>query len=95
MRTIEPIQSVGGYTLTLLHRPGDIAVFDKRKLGHTRAHSFEVVRIRRHDGFNISGRVIPPSEYLPRAEEFGVHGFDCLTLDDACRRAAAMEKEIV
>jgi len=43
---------------------------------------YEVVRIRRHEGFQINGRFVEPAEIYPKAEAWGVDGFT-LTEKDA------------
>jgi hypothetical protein len=37
--------------------------------------SYEVIRIRRREGFRIDGRFVEPSEVYPRSESCGVDGF--------------------
>jgi hypothetical protein len=36
---------------------------------------FEVIRIRRRDGFQIGGRLVEPAEVYPNSEAWGVDGF--------------------
>jgi hypothetical protein len=47
---------------------------------------YEVIRIRRRDGFQIGGRFVQPAEVYPNSDAWGVDGF---TLTD---KNAAFEK---
>ena len=43
------------------------------RLGH--ADCYEVMIVRRHNGFSVGGRRVEASEYLPRDEDFGHYGW--------------------
>ena len=44
---------------------------------------YEVIRIRRHDGFQVNGRFVEPAEIYPKAEAWGVDGFSLTNRDAA------------
>jgi len=48
--------------------------------------AYEVVRVRRHDGFQIGSRFIPPAEVYPRSERWGELGWTF------CDKGAAFAK---
>jgi hypothetical protein len=45
--------------------------------------SYEVIRIRRRDGFQIGGRFVEPAEVYPRSEVWGTDGFTLIDKDAA------------
>jgi hypothetical protein len=45
--------------------------------------SYEVIRIRRREGFEISGRFVEPAEVYPKSEAWGVDGFSLTDRDAA------------
>jgi hypothetical protein len=44
---------------------------------------YEVIRIRRRDGFQINGRFVQPAEIYPKADAWGVDGFTLTDKDAA------------
>jgi hypothetical protein len=72
----------GGFDYRQIMREGDVAIFEQR-WGKSPNVCYEVVRIRRHDGFHKGGVFIEPAEMYPRSEEWGVHGWTVLTRDAA------------
>jgi hypothetical protein len=44
---------------------------------------YEVIRIRRRDGFQVNGRLVEPAEIYPKAEAWGVDGFTLIDKDAA------------
>lgn len=44
---------------------------------------YEIFEVPRHDGFEIKGNKIPPTEYMPSDESFGVTAFHTNTLERA------------
>jgi hypothetical protein len=36
---------------------------------------YEIIRVKRREGFKIGGRWIPPAEVYPNSEAWGVDGF--------------------
>lgn len=69
-----------GFTFTQLERRNDWALFKKVRDG-TNHESFEVVNIRTHNGYKIGETEIPPSEFYPRDEDWGVHGFTFMAIE--------------
>jgi hypothetical protein len=57
-------------------REGDVAIYEQRWTGcPDPAVCFEVIRVRRRDGFQIDGRFVEPAEVYPASELWGVDGF--------------------
>ena len=70
-----------GFDYRQITREGDAAIFAQSRNGRVRA--FEVIRIRRHDGFEIAGRLVEPAEYYPRSGEWGAYGWTLPDLNSA------------
>jgi hypothetical protein len=80
-----------GFTFRQIARERNAAIYEQRWNGcRNPSVAYEVVRIRRRDGFHIGGRFIEPAEVYPNSEAWGVDGFT-LTDKDA---AFAKLKEI-
>jgi hypothetical protein len=45
--------------------------------------SYEVIRIRRREGFHIGGRFVEPAEVYPNSEAWGMDGFTFTDKDAA------------
>jgi hypothetical protein len=70
-----------GFDFRQILRAGDFAVFEQSKTG--RVMAYEVVHIRRHEGFAIAGRQVEPAEFYPRSEDWGTHGWTLPTREAA------------
>jgi hypothetical protein len=65
-------------------REGDAAIFEQRWTGCAEPSvCFEVVRVKRRDGFHIGGRFVGPAEVYPNSEAWGLHGFTFTDRDAA------------
>lgn len=74
----------GGFHFRQIAREGDVAIFEQTWLGCLDPSvSYEVVRIRRRDGFWIDGRFVEPAEVYPTPEAWGVDGFTLTDKDAA------------
>jgi hypothetical protein len=72
-----------GFTYRQIAREGDVAVYEQKWLGCSNPSVvYEVVRIRRHNGFLIKGRFVEPAEVYPKSEAWDVDGFT-FTNEDA------------
>ena len=76
-----------GFDYRQIAREGDAAIYEQRWGGCVDPSvCYEVVRIRRREGFQIGGRFVEPAEVYPNSEAWGMDGF---TLTD---RGAAFAK---
>jgi hypothetical protein len=65
-----------GFTYREITREKDAAIYEQRWTGCPEAAvCFEVIRIRRRDGFHIGGRFVQPAEVYPNSEAWGVDAF--------------------
>lgn len=66
----------GGFTFRQIAREGDIAIYSQSWDGCDDPNvCFEVIRIRRREGFHIAGRFAEPAEVYPSAAAWGTDGF--------------------
>ena len=59
----------GGFNYRQIAREGAVAIYEQSR--KERVVAYEVIRIRRHNGFSIHGKFVEPAEYYPRPEEWG------------------------
>jgi hypothetical protein len=65
-------------------REGNIAIYEQAWTGRAEpSRSYEVIRIRCREGFQIGGRFAEPAEVYPRSELWGVDGFTLSNRDKA------------
>jgi hypothetical protein len=68
-------------------RDSDAAIYEQKWNGRSDASAcYEVIRIRRHDGFHIGGRLVEPGEIYPNSEAWGVDGWTVLSEEAAFRK---------
>jgi hypothetical protein len=72
-----------GFNYRQIARDGDAAIYEQTWSGCSDPSvCYELVRIRRREGFEIDGRFVEPAEIYPKADAWGVDGFT-LTAKDA------------
>ncbi len=73
-----------GFNYRQIAREGDAAIYGQRWGGCSNPSvSYEVIRIRRREGFEIDGRFVEPAEVYPNSEAWGVDGFTFTDKDTA------------
>lgn len=74
----------GGFTYRQIAREGNAAIYEQTWNGCCNPSvSYEVVRIRRREGFHIGGRFVEPAEVYPNSEAWGLDGFTVTDKDAA------------
>jgi hypothetical protein len=74
-----------GFTYRQIAREGDAAIYEQRWTGCAEPSvCYEVIRIRRREGFQIGGRFVEAAELYPRSEAWGTDGFTLTDKDAAC-----------
>ena len=74
-----------GFTYTQLKRDGMKAIFQQTRDDST-INNYEVVRLGRHNGYNMGGSFIEPSETYPGSSLWGIMGWTCTSIDQALER---------
>ena len=76
-----------GFTHLLVKREGDKAIYAQKK--GKRIFAYEVVIIRRHDGYTLADTYIEPAETYPSDSEWGIFGY---TFSDLTRAEEKFKK---
>ena len=75
----EPLESDfqrGEFNYKQIAREGDVAIYEQTWRGCSEPSvCYEVIRIRRHNGKEIKGQWVEPSEFYPSSTEWGKYGF--------------------
>ena len=79
-----------GFDYEQVWREGDFAIYKQSKEGINK-NWFEAIQITRHDGYEIAGTKIEPSEVYPSNEKWGLFGFTCADLPLAQKRIEFMK----
>jgi hypothetical protein len=73
-----------GLSYDLVKREGDKAIFSVKNGKKT--YGYEVIIIRRHNGYTLAGNYIEPAETYPSDSEWGVFGWTYTKLTEAEKR---------
>jgi hypothetical protein len=74
----------GGFNYRQIARERDAAIYEQSWTGCPEPSvCYEVIRIRRRDGFQIGGRFVEPAEVYPNSDAWGVDGFTLKDKDAA------------
>jgi hypothetical protein len=77
----------GGFHYRQIAREGNAAIYEQTWSGCPNPSiSYEVIRIRRREGFQIGGRLIEPAELYPRSESWGTDGWTVPDKESAFRK---------
>jgi hypothetical protein len=73
-----------GFNYQQIARKGETAIYEQRWIRCSNASlCYEVIRIRRREGFQIDGRFVEPAEVYPNSDAWGVDGFTFADKDAA------------
>ena len=77
----------GGFQYRQIAREGDTAIYEQRWTGCAEPSvCYEVIRIRRREGFEIDGRFVEPADVYPNSEAWGTDGWTMRDKDVAFRK---------
>jgi hypothetical protein len=74
MKTLPKTIQNKGFNLKQLKRVGDKAIYEQTKKGQD-AKSYEVIRIGKHNGYELGGAKIAPAETYPGSSQWGINGW--------------------
>lgn len=80
-----------GFTFSEVKRIKNFAIYKKQKT--KKIFTYEVIYINTHNGYEIAGNKIEPSEVYPCTNEWGWRGYTFLELDSAEKKLNQMLKE--
>jgi len=73
-----------GFDYRQIARERDAAIYEQKQIGGSNPSvCYEVVRIRRREGFQINSRFVEPAEVYPSSDAWGVDGFTFTDKDAA------------
>jgi hypothetical protein len=82
-----------GFKYKQIHRENIYAIYERSYSNNSNNKHYEVIRIQSHNGIEIAGNKIAPSEFYPSSKTWGLHGFTCLNKADAYKRLDRMIEE--
>jgi hypothetical protein len=81
-----------GFHYRQIARESDTAIYEQTWDGCPNPNvAYEVVRIRRREGFEIGGRLVEAAEVYPNSEAWGVDGFTFTDKDAAFAKLRELE----
>ena len=75
-----------------MYRDGKFAIYEQSKEGMD-SKWFEAIVIESHNGYEIAGNVIPPSEMYPNGNQWGDKGFTFHSYDEAMDKIKFLKKK--
>jgi hypothetical protein len=80
-----------GFDYRQIARKADAAIYEQRWTGCVEPSvCYEVIRIKRREGFEIGGRFVGPAEIYPNSEAWGTDGFTLTDRDAAFAKLSAL-----
>ena len=92
MKKLEKEFESAGFKYKQIHRENMYAIYERNYINSDKKH-YEAIRIQSHNGIEIAGNKIPPSEFYPSSNSWGLHGFTCLSKENAYKRLDRMMEE--
>jgi hypothetical protein len=87
MKTLEKKITNKNFSYKQIVRENNVAIYEQKIIdSEDPTKRYEVIIIRSHDGYEINGNKIAPSEMYPSANQWGQLGWTCLTMEDAQKR---------
>ena|SRR5215469_7570498 len=73
-----------GFNYQQIARDQDTAIYEQIWMGDSNPSvCYEMIRIRRREGFHVDGRFVEPAEVYPNSDAWGVDGFTFTDKDAA------------
>ena len=85
MKVLEKEFKSCGFNFQQVKRIKDVAIYKKKATDHI-GHSYEVIKISRHNGYKLGGNYVQPAETYPSNSLWGTHGWTCQTIEGADRK---------
>jgi hypothetical protein len=87
MKILEKKFTNKNFSYKQITREDNVAIYEQHLIDPEATNKrYEVIVIKSHDGYEINGNKIAPSEMYPSANHWGTLGWTCLTLEDAQKR---------
>jgi hypothetical protein len=82
MKKLEKQFTSKGFEFNQVLRKGNMAIYEKGR-AESSNKSYELIYIKSHNGYEIAGNKIPPSEIYPSDSSWGTYGWTYITFDEA------------
>ena len=87
MKILEKKFTNKNFSYKQIIRENNVAIYEQKLIDPPDSNKrYEVIIIKSHDGYEINGNKIAPSEMYPSANHWGVLGWTCLDLEAAQKR---------
>jgi len=95
LKILEESFTSKGFKLQQIKRDGDVAIY-KKKLDEAENdnYHYEVIAIKKHNGYEIAGVKMPPAEMYPSDSQWGDWAFTCTSIEDANKRFDYLQKKM-
>ena len=75
------------------HREKNYAIYERKYIDSLSDPHYEAIKILSHNGMEIAGKKLPPSEYYPSSNSWGTNGYTCINKKAAYNRLDRIMKE--
>lgn len=93
MKKLEKEFESAGFKYKQIHREDMYAIYERKHIDSNSPPHYESIKIQSHNGMEIAGNKIQPSEYYPSSNSWGTHGFTCINRKNAYDRLDRIIKE--
>lgn len=93
MKKLEKEFESAGFKYKQIHRENMYAIYERKHIESILDPHYEAIKILNHNGMEIAGKKIPPSEFYPSSNNWGTNGYTCLNKKAAYDRLDRMIKE--
>ena len=95
MKKLDKEFESAGYKYKQIHREGMYAIYERKHIDSNSPPHYESIKIQSHDGMEIAGKKLPPSEFYPSSNSWGRHGFTSINRKSAYERLDRMMKDSI
>ena len=93
MKKLEKEFESAGFKYKQIHREKNYAIYERKYMDSLSDPHYEAIKILSHNGMEIAGKKLPPSEYYPSSNSWGTNGYTCINKKAAYNRLDRMMKE--
>ena len=93
MKKLDKEFESAGFKYKQIHREDMYAIYERNHIDSNSPPHYESIKIQSHNGMEIAGNKIPPSEYYPSSNSWGTNGFTCIDRKSAYNRLDRIIKD--
>lgn len=95
MKKLDKEFESAGFKYKQIHREDMFAIYERKHNDSKKDPHYESIKIQSHNGMEIAGKKLPPSEYYPSSNAWGRYGYTSINRKSAYERLDRMMKEDV